>query len=256
MPAHADEPSPTPLAGLTGDVTIVPLSLAAGAVDLAALEQLLGPGERDRAARSAPEVRRRFVAARGGLRRLLARVLDDDPAALEFAVGPRGKPTLGARHAGRCHFNLTHSQDLCLVALSSQLPLGIDLEVATPARGHEWAATLARTILTDTELAAHGRVSEEARPAALLEAWVAKEAVLKAAGEGIAAGVRHLELPASLPRAALAAGEPPGRVELAVVPPGPWRVCLLDTAAGGFAALACTAESCLISLVPPTRFGL
>ena len=260
-----DEPRSAPRPPLAGDVSIVAFPLTAGDPDEAAVhEAMLSVGERDRAARMAPVVGRRFVAARGRLRRLLARVLDDEPGAIEFVAGSRGKPALGGRHAGRCEFNLSHSQDRCLVALSATRAVGVDLEVPGPTHTAAWAAVLAGSILSAGELAAHLLLPDAERPRKLLEAWVAKEAVLKATGRGIADGVRHLAIPESVPRPRLVVDSSPCAVDLAAVPgaaPGTWGVCLLDLDDGGVAAVSSAAGAhgvldCRIARVSGERFGI
>ena len=234
-------------------VVIVPLDVAAG--ELADLEQTLAADELARAARLAAPVRRRFVAGRGQLRRLLGRIVDDDPAALRLECSPRGKPALGGRHAGRCHFNVSHSADTCLVAVSRQDALGIDLECPAQERTPAWADMMSGSVLAASEHAAYSLLPPAARPAAVLEAWVAKEALLKGTAAGVAGGVRHVVLPAPLPRAALTLDGDPRTVGLAVVDvghPDAWAVCLLEGLSGS-AAVACTARSCRVTLVSHER---
>lgn len=259
-----DEPHPAWKPPLAGDVCIVAFPLTGDPDEVALHEAMLSVGERDRAARMAPAVGGRFVAARGRLRRLLARVLDDAPEAIEFVVGAQGKPALGGRHAGRCEFNLSHSRDRCLVALSATRAVGVDLEVPGPTHTVAWAALLAGSILSAGELAAHRLLADAERPRRLLEAWVAKEAVLKATGRGIAGGVRHLAIPERVPRPRLVADSVACAVDLAAVPgaaPGTWGVCLLDLDDGGVAAVSCAAGAdgaldCRVASVSVERFGI
>ena len=56
-----------------------------------------------------PELRRRFLAARAGLRTLLGRHLDRDPRSLAFATNEFGKPRLAGD--GQVHFNLSHCEE-------------------------------------------------------------------------------------------------------------------------------------------------
>ena len=73
--------------------------------------------------------RRRYVAARLVLRRLLGRYLRTGPAALAFAYGPQGKPALTVSgSAADLQFNLSHSGPLALLALARSTRLGTDLE--------------------------------------------------------------------------------------------------------------------------------
>lgn len=229
---------------VVGDVVVAIFPLTADAAESAALERLLSAAERDRAGRFAAPVRPGFMIGRGRLRMLLAAVLGDDPAALEIEAAPRGKPRLAGKHAGRLHFNVSHSRGACLVGLSRRLSLGVDLELPAADHTPEWAGRMAGAILAPAERDRHSRLPEHERPAALLDTWVAKEAVLKGEGVGIGDGVRHLIVPATTPRVRLVPGAAPQTVQLAAVS-GQTRfgVCLLDIPGGclggGHAALAC-----------------
>jgi 4'-phosphopantetheinyl transferase len=253
MFATSAEPPGSPSWPRPGDVLVVPLSLDHADDVLAGLEPLLSRAERGRAARLVPSASRRFVAGRGQLRRLLARIVGDPPESLAIEAGPAGKPILGGRHAGRCHFNVSHSRDRCLVVVSADGPVGIDIECLAATHTPAWADTIAGSILAADEFAAYRLLPAPRRPIAVLEAWVAKEAVLKATGQGVAAGVRHLALPHPLPRAALRPGADPIPATFAAVSgtaPGGWAVCLLDLDRDHRAALACPRPACRLSLVP------
>src|ERR1035438_4031585 len=53
--------------------------------------------------------RRRFIVARGELRRILAGELEVDPRSIEFAYGAYGKPSLASAFDGAgLRFNLAH----------------------------------------------------------------------------------------------------------------------------------------------------
>ena len=73
--------------------------------------------------------RRRYLASRLALRHLLAAALGADLAALRLAEDGNGKPCL-VDEPDRCHFNLSHSGGLALIALSRAAPVGVDLELA------------------------------------------------------------------------------------------------------------------------------
>ena len=60
---------------------------------------MLAPDEREQAERGSAETRRRRIVGRTALRIALARELDRPPAALEFVLGPNGKPELASRPA-------------------------------------------------------------------------------------------------------------------------------------------------------------
>jgi 4'-phosphopantetheinyl transferase len=97
--------------------------------------------ERERAAamhRGA--ARRRWVAARWALREILAGYLGRDPAGIELRFGERGKPTL-AEADRPLHFNLSHSGERALIAISEEREVGVDVQLigSRPAQFYaEW----------------------------------------------------------------------------------------------------------------------
>jgi 4'-phosphopantetheinyl transferase len=68
-------------------------------------------------------------ANRAALRRILGRALGIPAAEVVLLTAEFGKPFLGDPHAG-LHFNLSHCEDLALVALCSDGPVGVDIEPA------------------------------------------------------------------------------------------------------------------------------
>jgi 4'-phosphopantetheinyl transferase len=71
--------------------------------------------------------RRRFSAARVLLRMLLARYVGTDPAELRFATGGHGKPSLEGFESAPA-FNVSHSQDVAVIAVSRAGDVGVDVE--------------------------------------------------------------------------------------------------------------------------------
>lgn len=176
------DPAPVPFATLEG-VRIYRCHAPAGDAALADAAALLAPEERARAdaiVRSA--ARAVAVHARAFLRRVLAVETGDPPAAIALAALPDGKPVLaGADAAGgrALHFNLSHSADLVVVAVSRSGPVGVDVERPRPLAD---PLALARQVATATEVAAIAAAPDP--PAAFLRLWCAKEAVMKADGRG------------------------------------------------------------------------
>jgi 4'-phosphopantetheinyl transferase len=140
----------------------------------------LSADERMRAARLVmPDARRRFIRARTGLREVLANVTGADAAALTFGISEQGKPSLtGMTNAP--HFNLAHSGELALVAVSNR-PIGVDAEQVRPLAN---MAQMAGMSFTDEERAALWTLDEAARTEAFFRLWTRKEAVMKAHGAG------------------------------------------------------------------------
>lgn len=127
--------------------------------------------------------RQRFIGARGLLRELLGRYLDVDPAALCFAYGPRGKPSLaGDGGPERVRFNVSHSGGLALLAFARERELGVDVELERPVPEAE---SIAERYFSPREGAELGRLPPAERPQAFFRCWTRKEAFIKATGDGL-----------------------------------------------------------------------
>jgi 4'-phosphopantetheinyl transferase len=156
------------------------------------LEDLLCPEERERAARIVGGRERVLWArSRGVLRALLGRYSERDPRTLELVLGAHGKPALlfegptrPARPAtGDLRFNLSHSGDLVLVAVTAGREVGVDLEVA-PRRALDEPALAAR-VLGRAQAARLAELDPRTREREFLRAWVAHEATVKCRGLGL-----------------------------------------------------------------------
>jgi 4'-phosphopantetheinyl transferase len=151
------------------------LSLALAPQELATCEAVLSPDERLRAARLlAPPHCRRFVAARGQLRMLLARYLQKTPADLRFAHGPTGKPLI---ESCGIHFNLSRSGDIALVAVSRE-SVGIDLEEVREVEYEQ----IARQLLAEAAVREIAQAAPADKAGLFCRHWVRLEARLKALG--------------------------------------------------------------------------
>ncbi len=108
--------------------------------------------------------RRRFVAGRAFLRRTLAEHLSVNPRELDFVYGPFGKPELLPHRTGKtAEFNLSHSGDVAILAVTEGLSVGIDVERVAPLP--EWRGIALRFFST-YENAALSMVAAEARDVA------------------------------------------------------------------------------------------
>ncbi|MFC5742224.1 4'-phosphopantetheinyl transferase family protein [Dyella tabacisoli] len=128
---------------------------------------------------------------RAPLRALLGAYLDHAAESLQLIDSEYGRPELAAPHAGRLGFNWSHSGDQALIAVARDLVPGIDLE---QLRDRPRALEIARRYFSPEESAALESLDLEARSAAFLELWTAKEAVLKALGRGLAFGLHRLNI--------------------------------------------------------------
>ena len=198
-------------------LVLVRLSLQADDNECDRLLQFLSESERERGQRRIAAVRRRAVVSRGRLRMLLGRVLEISPAAVPLETNAYGKPVLSDPLHSVCQFNMSHSGDEGLVALAAHNPVGVDLERRKPSHTADWARLMAGTIFGVTELSRWKSQPDAQQAAAVLDAWVAKEAIYKAVGTGIGDRLRQCQLPASLPRVIIRTSESSNDCPLAKV---------------------------------------
>jgi len=164
---------------------------AARRVELAAL---LDVDERARAARfKFDRLTLNFTIAHGRQRAILGRYLAMDPAALRFRVGAHGKPELDlAGAAPPLRFNLSHSGDFALLAVTRERRIGVDLEAMTRAIGE--LEDIAERFFSPAEVAAWRALAPGARRHAFFLCWTRKEAFLKALGDGISCPLDSFEV--------------------------------------------------------------
>ena len=188
IPPRSWEPSlphpPAPLA----EVHVWRATLDQPAHLLAELERTLSDDEVARADRFRVEHgRRRYVAARGFLRDVLSRYLARPAGSLRFAFGEHGKPGL----AEGPHFNLAHSGDLALLAVTTIAPVGVDVEHVRTLDDFE---RVAERFFAPGERASLRAVDRARYEAAWFSCWTRKEAFIKAVGHGLSFALDRFEV--------------------------------------------------------------
>jgi 4'-phosphopantetheinyl transferase len=155
--------------------------------------RLLSQDEQQRAEKfRQAKTQQRFVTVRGILRLLLGRYLERDPKTLGFTYGVYGKPMLQSPDSHLpIEFNLSHSGDLALYALTLEHPLGIDLEQIRPDCNY---LAIAQRFFTPSEVSGILSLPLEHQPAAFFQIWTAKEAYIKALGGSVFAGLSQFEV--------------------------------------------------------------
>ena len=175
--------------------------------------------------------RARFVAAHALLRIMVGREVGWAPerVVLTFTCprcsAPHGPPQLVDRaREPVLHLSLAHAGRRVLVAVSTAGPVGVDVDVegATAFPGFDDVA------LAPTERSTIARLPLGGRAAARVTAWVRKEAVLKATGDGLNVP------PGDVVVSAL--GEPPRLLAWDGAPATPVHLHDVDVAARGHAA--------------------
>jgi len=143
--------------------------------------RMLEPHELERAGRFHFEKHRgHFIVARGFLRSVVARYLGTQPEGLRFSYGAFGKPALEPEHALR--FNLSHSNEVALLAVTLDAELGVDVE---HIRADFASEDIARRFFSRAEVDVFNALPPEERVAAFFRCWTRKEAYIKATGRGM-----------------------------------------------------------------------
>ena len=150
-----------------------------GDISLELASSLLSADERERAqAFRFPVHQDRYIRGRGMVRQCLAEHLQQDPKTLVFELEDRGKPFL---KNNELYFNLSHSEEKAALAISRLPSLGIDIEqfdreVDIPA--------LSRRCFRESEIKRLDGLEGDELQRAFFWTWTAKEARMKATGEG------------------------------------------------------------------------
>jgi 4'-phosphopantetheinyl transferase len=123
--------------------------------------------------------RRRFVARRVFLRRVLARYLDIAPKLVRYEPD-RSWPEL--EQPTDLVFSTSHAAGLAIVAVARNRRLGVDVEQLRPI---PQALDLARSLFARAEVDHLGATARHHRSAAFLRLWTRKEAYVKALRVGL-----------------------------------------------------------------------
>ena len=193
----------------------------------------LSADEREHAQRIRhPNARAQFIGGRVALRKYLAPRVGSAARALRFIRGDHGKPALCPHtHPGaEPGFNLSHCRDRIVLAITTDGPVGVDIERCD--RILKWEP-IARRFFSETEVTALLQLPLSLRQHAFMRTWVRKEALLKAHGGGIACGLSRFDLrvhptaPARLLRSRI-----PGLI------PDQWQITDVELIPSHFVAVA------------------
>jgi 4'-phosphopantetheinyl transferase len=156
------------------------------------LTTILSPDEQEKVNRFRFEKdQKRYIISRGILRILLANYLKLAPKLIKFDYNPQGKPSLNASlNLQQIHFNLSHSEGLVLYGITRNYLIGVDLEYIKPLTDGE---KIAKRFFSPQEYQTISLLPQPEKAIAFFKAWTAKEAFLKATGEGISDSLDQIE---------------------------------------------------------------
>jgi len=123
--------------------------------------------------------RHRFIVAHIALRDILSRYLDCEPNEITFSVNPYGKPELTNHNL---EFNLSHSGDFALIAVTQKYKVGVDVEYI---RSNSDPESIAERFFSTSEFSELISLPPEQRTTGFFNCWTRKEAYIKAQGLGL-----------------------------------------------------------------------
>lgn len=199
--------------------------------DVESLRDVLTEDEKARADRFRTDaLRARFITSRAAQRQILARYGAVSPKAITFRYSTHGKPSLESPASlAHIRFNVTHSADLALLAVTEHREVGIDVEAARVVRD---ATGLARRFFSPAECAALQTLTGDRLTRAFLACWTRKEAYVKALGLGIATQLGNFDVTVDPDSPATIEATRPDADDAAR-----WTMHALDAGPGYFAAL-------------------
>ncbi|HEX4044309.1 MAG TPA: 4'-phosphopantetheinyl transferase superfamily protein [Gammaproteobacteria bacterium] len=163
------------------EVHVWSISLALTNAEQAIKLACLSPEEVARANRfHLPVHQRRFIAAHAALREILSYYLDCSAKQISFGYTTYHKPFLSAPHT-QFQFNLAHSDEMAVVALTLDHAIGIDIEKIAVS----YNPGVVKRYFSPQENQAFFALSEAERNTSFYRVWARKEAMVKATGKGL-----------------------------------------------------------------------
>lgn len=147
--------------------------------EICSFESILSEDEHQRAKNlRSQEHKKNFIISRGILRKLLSKYLAQSPEKIEILYGIWGKPHV---FADLLRFNISHSKNYALYAVTRYCEVGIDIEYINKDFDVD---RLAPIVLSSQELAYWKALEPEQKILTFFKFWVCKEAYLKSTGKG------------------------------------------------------------------------
>lgn len=196
------------------EVHIWHINLARGDDEVQRCRRVLAADEAERADRFYfARDKNRFTIARAAMRDILSRYTGISASEVNFSYGPKGKPELsGSLEQPEIRFNLSHSSELALLAVTRGLTVGVDIEwiKADFATGD-----IAERFFSVTEVQTLRSLPADQRAKAFFSCWTRKEAYIKALGEGLSVPLDSfaVSFAPGMPAALLHVNVDPGEVE-------------------------------------------
>ncbi|NOQ77432.1 MAG: 4'-phosphopantetheinyl transferase superfamily protein [Methylococcaceae bacterium] len=132
-----------------------------------------------------PELQQKYIKTRGLLRKVLGSYLNIKPQKISIKVAEYGKPFIEEKEV---FFNLSHTANKFVLAVSNTGEIGIDLEQYKKRKN---LLGLVKKCFSELEQDYWMGLSESQKTMLFYRLWVRKEAFVKAVGRGIAVGLNQ-----------------------------------------------------------------
>lgn len=166
------------------NIDVVSLRISEGFKELKFLKSVLSVDEIHKANRYYTEkLTNEYIVCRGSLRIILGKYLDVEPKDIVFEYNSYGKPRVSEiSNNNKVYFNVSHSGDYCLIAVSKHYEIGVDIEEIKPLDDY---TSIAERFYSPKEVESISNIND------FYNIWAQKEAVIKASGKGLSFGLSH-----------------------------------------------------------------
>ncbi len=132
---------------------------------------------------------RRFIVTRTMLRLIIAKYLNIKHNQIDFAYNKYGKPYIN--NYPQLTFNVSHSENLAMIAIGRHYELGIDLETLSTRH----FLGIAKKMFSNHEGEELQKQPQDLQQLAFFNIWVQKEAYIKACGIGLSYPTKTFTVP-------------------------------------------------------------
>jgi len=145
-------------------------------------KHILSKEEKERSSRFHFDIdHKRFSVTRSLLKKYLGKIISRPPREIHFKFNKYGKPEL-LNSPKEIHFNVTHSGNLGMIAITDLAPIGIDVE---QFRSEMTTGDIAKRFFSKMEVEAFLELEENEKLQGFFNCWTRKEAFIKAVGKGL-----------------------------------------------------------------------
>jgi 4'-phosphopantetheinyl transferase len=174
-----------------------------------------------------PEKKEQFLYSRGLIRNLLSSYLNVSPESIELSNNHSGKPYLSDANLS---FNVSHSSDLLIIGICSGSEIGVDIQNVYPIENPE---TIIKNTFSQKERTFLSKYQNNDLHIPFFSIWTAKEAYIKALGEGFQKNSKDFSLIPEPSRGVFQLLDPSNKDQ-----ESPWTIRSVEVIPGYVAAIA------------------